>query len=136
MKDNEQIIRSLQACADGVCERCDYGDVDGIELCGSRQLMADAAALLRELTEPRVISLDEIVAWLTPVFMEIRAEEDGEDEWTGWVEYDYESKPAFVFTAMGKERRLWADKDEYNRTWRCWSLMPTWRAREAAAWRA
>lgn len=117
MKSNDEILHSLDTCqrAGWDCGGCAYRNED---FCQTR-MKRDAAALIRELTEPRVLKIGEISSMICPVWLEMR---DDDYEWAGWVMYDREHQPDLVFQAMGRREELHAPVDAYGVTWRCWTL--------------
>lgn len=120
----EKVIKGLECCAFGCCLGCPYLDI--VDDCEG-VLCADVLALLKA-QEPRVLTLEEARAL--------------EQDTVVWYEHTgvhpprprivhYADNEGIVFTDGG----VWLfTKDDYGKTWRCWTSRPTDEQREAVKW--
>lgn len=136
MIDREKVIKGLEHCleieGDGSCVGCPYDDdcfVENVE-CGE-PMMRDALALLKE-QEPRVLSLEEVLALNpdTPIYFQHKSGESGWDIYRG-IEDD--------ITCDIATGALWAQGDywyqnEYGKSFVCWTSRPTDEQMEVTPW--
>ena len=125
MPDREKVITALAICT-GKCKcfGCWYGQNNPDFRCQDR-LKADALTLLRE-QEPRVMTLDELYDAEYVFYEDNRTGvlcllPSGDDEY----EIYFTSRHCDII-----QRR----KDNYKKSWRCWTVRPTDEQREAVKW--
>ena len=137
MPDLEKVIKGLECCFGeiAICAQneCPYYEGHNDYEC-ERKLMMDALELLKA-QEPRVMALEELEDWDSPIYFE---EIDMNEYYAliETVELAAGNKGTFVFmNVMPGEhhRRAW-DGAYYNIFWRCWTSRPTDEQMEAVKW--
>lgn len=138
MSDMEKVIKGLECCLalkDNFCDNCPYS-LNEWE-CDKEQLKKDALALLKA-QETRVMTLDEIRnAKTEPMWRETKSRH--KDMYDGWVlKYEVQKGMGILRKHMGtvepSGHTYWYKLDDYGRTWRCWTAVPTDEQREAVKW--
>lgn len=128
MPDREKVLKGLECCiTDGraSCEKC-YQEGPGFGIACRQGLMRDALELLKA-QEPRVLTPDEIIGWDGYIYGEYRQ---------GVMDV------ALIVKGIENNRHkgTWATKqlnwEEYGKSWRYWSAMPTNEQRKAVKWDA
>ena len=156
MIDREKVIKGLEChkramCGEVdehglACNTCPYKDMESTcHTTTERQLIGDALDLLKA-QEPRVLTLEEVIAHysLPPVFVDdLGAQEDCyEDIQPLYFEFSHDSEaPCYVHSwyvhwrgHAQVARHLDEWKHSYNKKWRCWTSRPTDEQREATPW--
>ena len=138
----EKVINSLKLCAEGHhCEQCLYQTVkhnmDGIADCTSL-LAEDALALLKE-QEAKLLTFEEVEK-----HYHIPGELLGDIK--KYVDYSEEIEPLYLECNIEDEWvvhwRKYSDialyldqwKEDYGKTWRCWTAKPTLSKRMEMKW--
>lgn len=127
MIDRKKVIKGLTCCRNGFCFACPYNDgVYGNVDC--KQKWADDALELLKEQEPRVLTLDDIAAWVRqkpmgrePIYVEVK---DLLGTWGAWMVDEIASY--LPETDLSSEL--------YGKTWRVWSAKPTEEQRKEAGW--
>ena len=135
MKTPEEIKLGLEACADNEdCANCPYVEVLGC----ARVLNTDALAYIRQLEaklaecEKPLVPLTFEEAILDDSFLERK---DG--SYVDMALNDFAvnmPEEGFMLLTVHGDDDLRLDRDDYGKTWRCWSRRPTDEERKAAKW--
>jgi hypothetical protein len=131
MPDREKVIKGLECCSKGDsadCDNCNYHGAMTDVPCEST-LMRDALALLKA-QEPRVMTLEEVNA-LDWDYCYLEQERLPGKEYRGML-------GKYIMTCVTwpsiTAAKISQGKDNYGRTWRCWTSRPTDAQREATQW--
>lgn len=133
MSDWERVIANLTRCQDCLCNECDLEHASHYVLdCAVKDSLINDALELLKAQEPRVLRLSEINK-LDTVYYEIKKFRD--------------IKPAIVLRTNAVAHHRFLTHDElydfgvyipgdikYEKTWRCWNVMPTTEQRMEANW--
>ena len=131
MYDREKVIKEIARIRDEY-----FGEMTSYE--GDA---LDAALALLKAQEPRVMTLEEVVAHysLPPVFPDdFGMQEDYyEDIQPLYFEFPHDKEDPWIVHWRGHAqvaRYLDEWRHSYNKTWRCWTSRPTDAQREATPW--
>mgnify|MGYP003571363135 CR=1 FL=1 len=149
MKDLEKlnrVIDGLEHCCKKIGDRYEAVCVSSNENCpfeGKREvpvghgdcldtMFIETLSILRELTQPRVLQLDEMAGWQF-----VWLEDKGKFTILPGIHIE-----TTHHNALGYQRRfvtargttICAYESEYNIRWRCWTLKPDFDQRNAVAW--
>lgn len=123
----EKIIMGLEYCQpEQLCLSCPYND-EGQECCDV--LLRDAVELLKA-EAPRVLSLEELMGFDGAFLIEYNKSFLSWDP--NWAMFHFMNDK---WVHIWRPRRVeHYSKDQYGRTWRCWSRRPTEEQMEATPW--
>ena len=138
MLDREKVIRGLEACNrqsynGSDCQNCPYyDDEDTAELafgiCNIQDMFDDALAILKE-QEPRVMDDALLLEYDGAVWLENKRD-------TGTILSICKSADDRQFRFFSKNE--WENvaylRENYGKTWRCWTSRPTEEQRKAVPW--
>lgn len=144
----ERIIRGLECCEDvhtagpgyaQGCIVCSFKDTapDGsMGLACIRKLFGENISLLKEQLAHIILKNELTQRMKIPVWLETQ---NGK-VYTGWaLTYDAQKGMGITGTRMGitdpSGRVHWLNLEDYGRTWRCWTSLPTDEQRKAVEWR-
>lgn len=138
MKTPDAIRKGLAECTRfGGCAACPYFDM-GIAARCTPKLAADALELIRQLEaklakyEKPLVPLTFEEAILDDSFLERK-----DDSYVDMALNDFAvnmPEEGFMLLTVHGDDDLRLDRDDYGKTWRCWSRRPTDDERKAAKW--
>lgn len=147
--EREELITALRCitsehpalCVECRAKKCKYAGTDCVLV-----IPEDAAKYLESL-EPRLLSLEEVKAFVDPYIS--NRPKYSIDDFHLWIEH-YGRKDMFLampcFSPYDDNKAIMIDRgfaertvqtEEYNKTWRCWTALshqPTAEKRKAAPW--
>ena len=126
MKSNEEIVKALEACASYIAcelETCPYYNEEDDEDACYERLLKDAAYVIRELTVPRKLKIGEISSYITPVWLRVEPNDEGEGEWSGWAEFENTDDDLMWLKCIDGSI-MCGERAHYGETWICFSLRP------------
>lgn len=137
MNDQEKVIKGLECCGKGnriECANCDYLCEDNCY----KTLCDDAIALLKA-QEPRVMNADEVAKLTTNICEWLWIEEAQRVTWNlhcmrAFVYSKHPDTGGFYIMADAHHDVVKLEGDEYGKTWRIWTSLPTNTQREAEPW--
>lgn len=135
MTDREKVIKGLESLHRRLL---DAATLDSIAMLDAN-MVSDSIALLKA-QEPRVMTWRDVIGaalGCKPVYIEVKDSEDkelGDDRWAMLTQHK-DSITNGMIRAMSSyvtSEVLFADW--YNKSWRCWTSLPTEEQRKAVAW--
>lgn len=127
MTKNE-IIRSLLDQARDK-DHLANGENDSI-FTGDATALREAAAML-EAQEPRVMTAQEVINHIGPIYFEV----DGDEELNGWVLFRGAVPACSTKVKMVMQsRNQYCMMNDYGKNWRCWTARPNREQRKAVKW--
>lgn len=141
MTDREKVIKGLECCAfylhERQCRKCPY--YPDYQDC--RSLLIQNAKEILKAQQPRLLTLEEVVAHysLPPVFPDdFGMQEDYyEDIQPLYFEFPHDKEDPWIVHWRGHaqvSRYLDEWRHSYNKKWRCWTSRPDEKVRAETPW--